>query len=262
MDFVEIEQSPVRRRRRYFKTFAGLRRSLFVLGLLSCAVIILAGCGGFGRETPTRTPVPTFTPTPEGQAPVGGIVAPAAQTEATPTPEAVAVEPPTPVPATPIPTDTPTPLPTPTPTDTPQPTPTPTETPVPTPTPTPDYGFVLESAEKFPTEGLVTGVVRIYLYVYSPAEFALAGYSLAVQHNGAPLPVDQVSTGGLPQQTRSEPGPYTRFSNLSAIFVEAQAGEWVVQLVDEDGVPVGPPAQFELTADETTRELYVRYRVR
>jgi hypothetical protein len=41
--------------------------------------------------------------------------------------------------------------------------------------------------------------------------------------------------------------------------VESQSGEWVVQLVDENGVPAGPSANFQLTADEVTRELYVRY---
>jgi hypothetical protein len=105
-------------------------------------------------------------------------------------------------------------------------------------------------------------VVRIYLYVYSQAAFALPGYSIAVTHNGASLAVDQTSTGGLPQQTRNEPSPYTRFHNLSAIFVESQAGQWNVQLVDDSGQFVGPPAEFQLSADETTRELYVRYRAR
>lgn len=232
------------------------------LSSLLFLTLVLAGCGGFGRDTPTRTPVPTFTMTPEG---VGAVLAPPA--EATPIPEPEVQEPaPLPDPVveepTPVPTDTPTPEPTATtePTDTPEPTATPTETPEPTPTPTPDFRFALESAEKFPTQGLAPNVVRVYAYIYSPAEFALAGYSIAVTHNGASLPVDQVSTGGLPLQTRVDPGPYTRFHNLSAIFVEAQAGRWIIQVVDEDGLPVGPPADFELSADETTRELYVRYR--
>jgi hypothetical protein len=47
---------------------------------------------------------------------------------------------------------------------------------------------------------------------------------------------------------------------MNVIFVEAQAGTWQVQLVDANDTPVGPPAQFELSADEATRELYVRYR--
>jgi hypothetical protein len=46
---------------------------------------------------------------------------------------------------------------------------------------------------------------------------------------------------------------------MSVIFVEAQAGTWQVQLVDRSGTPMGPPATFELSADEVTRELYVRY---
>jgi hypothetical protein len=90
--------------------------------------------------------------------------------------------------------------------------------------------------------------------------FALEGYSLDVLHNGAELAVEEVSTGGLPDVTRSDPGPYSRFTNMNVIFVEAQAGSWAVQLVDAEGTPAGPPATFELTADEDTRELYVRYR--
>jgi hypothetical protein len=47
---------------------------------------------------------------------------------------------------------------------------------------------------------------------------------------------------------------------MNVIFVEAQAGNWLVQLIDEGGTPVGPAAEFDLTDDEETRELYVRYR--
>ena len=47
---------------------------------------------------------------------------------------------------------------------------------------------------------------------------------------------------------------------MNVIFVEAQAGEWTVQLVDERGDRVGPIAQFQLTDEEATREIYVRYR--
>jgi hypothetical protein len=120
--------------------------------------------------------------------------------------------------------------------------------------------FDLELAEKHPTDSLAPNVVRVFLYVYSPQDFALEGYTLRVTHNGAELPVDQVSTGGLPEVTRTEPGPFSRFTNMNVIFVEAQAGTWIVQLVDEVGDPAGPPATFELTANEDTRELYVRYR--
>ncbi len=74
------------------------------------------------------------------------------------------------------------------------------------------------------------------------------------------MPVDAVSAAGLPEQTREDAGQYTRFTNMSAIFVEPQSGEWIVQLVDASGLPMGPAALFTLTVDEETRELYVRYR--
>jgi hypothetical protein len=118
----------------------------------------------------------------------------------------------------------------------------------------------LETAEKHPTNSLAPNVVRVFLFVADQNGFGLEGYSLRVLHNGAELAVDKVSTGGLPGLTRGEPSPYTRFTNMNVIFVEAQAGTWLAQLVDSAGVPVGPAAQFELTADEVTRELYVRYR--
>lgn len=223
--------------------------------------LVVAGCGG-EREEPTRTPVPTFTPTPLGMGEPAVAAADGAGAAPTTAPaQADAQIAPT-LPPTVAPTATPTPLPpTATPTPTPTDTPAPTDTPTPSPTPTapPDYTFVLEAAEKFPTESLAPNVVRIYLYVYAPDTFALPGYRLSVIHNGAELPIDGASTGGLPEQTRSEPGPYTRFTNMNVIFVEAQAGEWVIQLLGPDGEAVGPPATFDLSADETTRELYVRY---
>jgi hypothetical protein len=100
----------------------------------------------------------------------------------------------------------------------------------------------------------------VFLYVYAEDAGGLGGYSVQVTHNGAPLAVDRVSESGLPKLTRGEPSEYTRFTNMNVIFVEAQAGTWTVQLVDPNSSPIGPAAQFELTGDEITRELYVRYR--
>lgn len=234
-----------------------------VAGILT---VLLAGCGRFGRGQPTRTPVPTFTPTPILVVVPAG-TEPSAEAALTAMAAASQVATQAPATATPEPpTATPTELPA-TPTDIPQPTntPTPATTATPTLEPTstlaPDYAFELEAAEKFPTESLAPNVVRVYAYIYSPREFGLDGYSLRVTHNGAELQVDQASRGGLPQVTRQDPGPYSRFTNLNAIFVETQAGEWTVQLVDDQGAVVGPPASFQLSADEDTRELYVRYRL-
>lgn len=220
-----------------------------------------SGCGD-ELATPTRTPVPTWTPTPANGA---AQAAPAQQIAQTQPETATQAPPPAPPTATPIPeppTATPAPTDTAAPTDTPMPavTDTPTEPPPPTPTPTSAFQFQLEAAEKFPTDSLAVNVVRIYLYVYSPSEFGLPGYRLSVVHNGTPLTVDETSTAGLPDPTRLEPSPYTRFTNMSVIFVEPQAGRWDVQLIDSQGSVVGPAAPFELTADERTRELYVRYK--
>ncbi len=242
-----------------------LRRPATLLFYIA-ALIVLAGCGR-GGDPPTRTPVPTWTPTPAG----AGAAAPlAAQPQATLPPvqpiDPTATSAPQPPTDTPVPpTNTPTPLPTAAPTETPSPTPiaptaTPTETPTPAPTPTPAYNFVLEAAERFPTESLAADVVRIWLYAYSPAELGLGGYTVRVTHNGAPLAVEEVTEAGVPSQTRSTPGPFTRFTNMNVLFVEPQEGQWEVQLVDEAGTAAGPPAVFTLAPDEITRELYVRYK--
>ena len=223
---------------------------------MALALALLAACGGRETPTPTRTPVPTYTPTPPGAGSV---------------PQAVAVDvpattpaPPTPLPsATPtrvVPTDTPTPVPTATFTPTPSATPTPTSTPTPSPTPTPDYPFALEAAERFPSPITTVDEVRIYVYVYGEDALALEGYTLRVLKDGRPLEVLGRSSGGLPGETRPGPSPYTRFANLGLAFFEPPAGEWVVQLVDGAGNPVGPPARFMLEPDDLRRELYVRYR--
>lgn len=249
----------------------------WVLAMLLFAVVLMAGCGG-QEATPTRTPIPTWTPTPadaappaqfEQSAPQAAVQAPSGpvqpgQQAIDPTQIAAAIATSTPTP-TETPTETPTPEPTATPTETPTitqtplPTDTPTPEPTPTPTPEPDYPFALEEAVKFPTESLAQNVVRIYGYFYAPDVLGLEGYSLRVEHLGSQLVVDEVSFAGLPEQTRDEISPHTRFTNFSVVFVEPQAGEWRVQLLDPNGEPAGPAAVFELTADENTRELYVRY---
>ncbi|MFC1466474.1 MAG: hypothetical protein ACFLMY_16655 [Candidatus Brachytrichaceae bacterium NZ_4S206] len=255
---------------------------LWLGSALFFGLLLMAGCGG-QEATPTRTPIPTWTPTPAGAAPSqfeqsapaaeapvqSGPVQPgqqaidptriaAAIATSTPTPTETPTTTPTPEP-TATATETPTITPTPLPTDTPAPTETPTPEPSPTPTPEPAYPFVLEEAVKFPTQALAQNVVRIYAYIYSPAEFGLGNYTLRVEHDGTVLVVDEVSSAGLPTQTRDEVGPYTRFTNFNVVFVEPQAGTWRVQLLDPQGQPAGPEAIFELTADENTRELYVRY---
>lgn len=245
------------------------RTKTFYLKLNICAVLVLVGLAstgcsfGGGQPTPTVTPFATWTVTPD----TGGAPAqPAANAPAAPQSQdnnslAVAAQPPAPPTPTSLPpTNTPIPTDTPIPSPTPLPTETPTVTPPPTDTPTPDFAFELEAAEKFPTDSLAANVVRVYLYVYSTTEFGLPGYTLAVTHNGAPQNVDVTSQAGLPEQTRAEPGPYTRFTNMNMIFVEPQAGSWEIQLIDVNGQIMGPAARFDLSADENTREIYVRYR--
>jgi len=126
----------------------------------------------------------------------------------------------------------------------------------------PDFAFDLESSERFPAQSPKANRVRIYVYVYSLAEFALPGYSVRVWHNGVLLPSYTLSTGGLPEQTRPEPSLYTRLANLQVEFTQRPGGIWEVQLVNAAGTPVGPPATFTLAEGDPNRELYVRYRKR
>lgn len=237
-----------------------LGSGIFTRALSLIALLLLffglTGCS-FGRATPTRTPFPTWTPTPEGSQSASG----ASSTQQSPAAIAPVVQLPTDTPVPPPPTPEPVTAP-PTETATAEPLPTvePIDTPTPESTATATYSFVLEAAEKFPTDSLAANVVRIYLYAYSPASYGLPSYTLQVLHNGTTLTVDEETTSGVPEQTRDTPGPFTRFANMSIVFVEPQAGRWEVQLLDSSRIPVGPPVSFDLTADERTRELYVRYR--
>lgn len=220
---------------------------LLFVGLIA---LFVAACSGENESQATRTPVPTWTPTP-------GAVDPSAPTP-TAQPE-IASEAQT---STPTIVDTPTSAPV----DTPVPTETPTQeaeaTPTAEPTATAAFAFELEIAEKFPTDTLAPNMVRVFLFVTDATQLGLGGYRLLVMHDDKPLAVDSASTAGLPALTRDTPGPYSRFTNLNAVFVESQSGRWTIQLLDPNGAAVGPQTSFDLTADEITRELYVRYRLK
>ena len=220
---------------------------LLFVGLIA---LFVAACSGENESQATRTPVPTWTPTP-------GAVDPSAPTS-TAQPE-IASEAQT---STPTIVDTPTSAPV----DTPVPTETPTQeaeaTPTAEPTATAAFAFELEIAEKFPTDTLAPNMVRVFLFVTDATQLGLGGYRLLVMHDDKPLAVDSASTAGLPALTRDTPGPYSRFTNLNAVFVESQSGRWTIQLLDPNGAAVGPQTSFDLTADEITRELYVRYRLK
>ncbi len=218
----------------------------FVVALL--AMVAMAGC--LPQRAPRATPTPhpmraTFTPTPPKAKKPGQVAA------ATPAPSSSPLLLPTPVP----PSATPEPA-----TKTPAPTATSEPTVTPMATAAPNYSFALEASEQFPAQVPEAEGVRVYLYVYSLAEFGLPGYSLRVLWNDNPMAVDTRSTGGLPKQTRSDPGSSTRLANLQAEFKGPLKGTWQVQLVDQEGNPAGPPAVFTLQENDPNRELYVRYR--
>ena len=88
---------------------------------------------------------------------------------------------------------------------------------------------------------------------------ALEGYSLKVTKDGADLPVSAKSSDEA-GQTWPVANPRQRWQNMKVEFPNVLAGgTWQAQLIDSGGNPAGPPASFTLTADDTNRELYVRY---
>ncbi len=239
--------------------------SLLALLLLAGALSV-AGCGSLRRgpePTPTRPPLATYTPTPQGFVPANAVVEPAAPAPVAAAP--VQAEAPTEVP-TAVPTETPTSVPTatPEPTQTPTPAPTATATATPTATPTPDYAFELEENSRMPLpkDDKLTGV-RVFAYIYDETEFALGNYGLRITHDDQPVePVEANlrSSAGLPNQTRTEIGPYSRFTNLTLTVDGPAEGVWTIQAVDANQTPVGRPAIFILGSQDNERELYVRYR--
>ena len=125
----------------------------------------------------------------------------------------------------------------------------------PTDTPAPAFAFALTAQESFPENN---DLVRVFLYVFQ-GDQALPGYTLRVKHDGAELPVGNVSAdaAGMTWPTAS---PRQRFQNMKVEFPGVNpGGVWEVQLIDGGGAPVGPPAIFTMTATDANRELYVRY---
>jgi hypothetical protein len=177
------------------------KRMKIVFGLVLVLALVSLGCGlterlgsgsvndaGEADSLPTRTPWPTFTPTPDSVAvvPPGGT---GEQSQAapndmpTPTPMPLPTDTPTPMPApdtpTPVPpppTDTPPP-----PTNTPAPPPPPTNTPAPPPTPKPQYQFT-----PAPWYGgdRNDAIVRFYGHLLDTNGNPVNGYSVRVTCGG------------------------------------------------------------------------------
>ncbi len=115
--------------------------------------------------------------------------------------------------------------------------------------------FDLIAKEQFPE----TKLVRVYLYVYDGTN-ALAGYTLRILKDGREIPVSAQSFGGQPAFTWPFQDARQRYQNLKIeIPNEPAAGAWSVQLIDPQGNPVGPPAEFSLANNDAQQELYVRY---
>lgn len=122
-------------------------------------------------------------------------------------------------------------------------------------TPANTFAFTLITQEQFPE----TKQIRIFLYVYDGDSNALEGYSVHVTKDGGEVPVNVTSFGGRPGFTWPVADVRQRFQNMKVEFPGVPtAGAWVVQL-SKDGKLVGPPATFQLKANDPNQELYVRY---
>lgn len=125
----------------------------------------------------------------------------------------------------------------------------------PTPAPAPVAQFDLIRQEQFAE----TGLVRVYLYATDEAQ-GLAGYTARITKDGQQLPVAVESFGGQPAFTWPFQDARQRHQNFKIEYPDINAaGTWEIQLLNADGMVVGPTARFELTADDPQKELYVRY---
>jgi uncharacterized protein YraI len=116
------------------------------------------------------------------------------------------------------------------------------------------FEFNLVAQERFPE----TNVVRVFLYAYAGND-GLEGYSLRVSKDGIDLPVSGESFGGRPGLTWPIADPRQRSQNFKVEFPgQSPAGVWEVQLT-RGGAAVGPSVQFNLEANDSNREMYVRY---
>ena len=116
------------------------------------------------------------------------------------------------------------------------------------------FEFNLVAQERFPE----TNVVRVFLYAYAGND-GLEGYSLRVSKDGVDLPVSGESFGGRPGLTWPIADPRQRSQNFKVEFPgQSPAGVWEVQLT-RGGTAVGPSVQFNLEANDSNREIYVRY---
>jgi uncharacterized protein YraI len=137
------------------------------------------------------------------------------------------------------------------PTATPEPTPTPSATPV-------IFPFDLVEQQQFAEQ--ITP--RLYVYV-ADEKGGLDGYTVRIRKDGTPLPVESQTFFGPPAYTWPLPIERQRFYNLKLEFATINpAGLWEVELLDRNGLVVGPPTTFTLINGEPNQELYLHYRLR
>ncbi len=122
--------------------------------------------------------------------------------------------------------------------------------------PTVDLSFDLTSIEQFAE----SGGVRIFLFVTDDGSTALEGYTARIMKDGREQAVSEVSFGGQPGFTWPFQDARQRGQNWKAEFPNVvPTGVWEVELVNSDGVIVGPKGSFTLATSEPNQELYLRY---
>jgi len=248
-------------------TFIGL---VFLLGAIVFAAYVqtrpdqaaaydsLAGDSG-----PTATRRPTFTPTPDPNAPAeagpttgsDSVAAVVVNTSDAflPTPGGHATDIPTPVPTL-TPTDTPvatnTPLPTDTPVATNTPRPRPTATPAPpSPTPAPSFQFMVAEQGNRMFQSTSYHVITIYVAVVSSGNIPMGGYKVVGDHS----PSGQHAESGLSTWdwgvTNCLECDYVKQGNLKFEPGSFTDGVWNIYLTDANGARMSETVALPYSSD-------------
>jgi len=100
---------------------------------------------------------------------------------------------------------------------------------------------------------------RLFLFAHVGEE-GVADYRVRVYKDGQALPVVQHTYAGMPNYTWPTPHSRQRYANLKVEFPDvAPAGLWEIELLDPQGLFVGPAVNFQIAPGDPNLEMYVDY---
>ncbi len=101
--------------------------------------------------------------------------------------------------------------------------------------------------------------LRLFLFAHVGEE-GVADYQVRVHKDGQRLTVGQRTYPGIPSYTWPTPHSRQRYANLKVEFPGlSPAGLWTIELLDPQGVVVGPAVHFQIAPGDPNLELYVDY---